>query len=197
MRVALAANADRRRIERELHDGPQQHLVALAANLQLARRLLDEDPEAARGLLDEMSHDVRQALQEIGMLGHRIYPPLLEAAGLATALRTSAAGLGVRTRIEASAAGSVPPDIAGAVYFSCLDVLELAGRGARVTITVRSEDRWVRFEVVADDGGARATLPEGRLGGARDRIEALGGSLVVATESGNGIRIAGSVPVSR
>ena len=80
-RLVLAADADRRRIERELHDGPQQHLVALAVNLQLTRRLVDVDPAAARALLEEMGRDVQEALEGARKLAHRIYPPLLEAGG--------------------------------------------------------------------------------------------------------------------
>ena len=94
-RLVLAADAERRSIERELHDGPQQHLVALAVNLQLARRLADADPAAAKLLLEEMGRDVRQALDETGKLAHRIYPPLLEAGGLAAALRSAAVAVGV------------------------------------------------------------------------------------------------------
>jgi len=79
----LAADADRSRIERALHDGVQQHLVALAVNLQLAGRLSDSDPPAAKTLLDEIARDVQQALDEAAQLAQWIYPPLLEADGLA------------------------------------------------------------------------------------------------------------------
>jgi signal transduction histidine kinase len=196
-RLVLAADADRRRIERDLHDGPQQHLVALAANLELARRLADADPAAAKALLDEMGRDVQQALDETGKLAHRIYPPLLEAGGLAVALRTAAMSVGVPTRIEVTPRAGYPPEVAGAVYFSCLEVLERAGTGARATITVQDEQRALAFEVVEDGAGSAATAFDELPDRLRDRVEALGGQLTLQSEPGGGIRVSGSLPLSR
>ncbi len=190
-RLVLGADADRRLIERDLHDGPQQQLVALAVNLQLARQLVDTDPGAAKALLDELGRDVRQALDETGKLAHRIYPPLLESGGLAAALRAAAVSTGIPTRIEVTAEEGYPPEIAGAVYFCCLDVLERAADGARASVTVRDEVDALVFEVGADSADTAATAD------LRDRIEALGGSLSVLTEPGGGIRVSGSLPVSR
>jgi signal transduction histidine kinase len=192
-RLVLAADADRRRIERDLHDGPQQHLVALAVNLQLARRLTDADPAAAKALLDEMRRDVQQALDETGELAHRIYPPLLEAGGLAAAVRAAAASAGVPTRIEVATGAGYPPEVAGAVYFCCLEVLERAGDGARATVTVRDEEGALAFEVVEDGTGSAATACDG-LGPLRDRVEALGGRVTIQSEPGCGTRVSGSLP---
>ena len=89
-RLVLAAAADRGRIERELHDGPQQRLVALAVELQQARRLVDVHPAAAGVLIDEMSGQLQEAVDALRALAHRIHPPLLEAGGLRAALRTTA-----------------------------------------------------------------------------------------------------------
>jgi signal transduction histidine kinase len=196
-RLVLAADAERRSIERELHDGPQQHLVALAVNLQLARRLADADPAAAKLLLEEMGRDVRQALDETGKLAHRIYPLLLEAGGLAAALRSAAVAVGVPIRIEVAATSGYPPEVAGAVYRCCLDVLECAGDTARVTVAVRDEADTLVFEIVADGSGSAATGGEGVLDRPRDRVEALGGRLTIRSESGSGIRLSGSLPLSR
>ena len=193
----MAADADRRRIERELHDGPQQHLVALAVNLQLARQLADADPAAAKALLDEMGRDVQQALDETGKLAHRIYPPLLEAGGLAAALRAAAVSTGIPTRIEVETGARYPPEIAGAAYYCCLEVLERAGPGARATITVRDEEGTLVFEVAEDGAGSSATPSEELLDRLRDRIEALGGRLTIQSEPGHGIRVTGSIPLSR
>jgi signal transduction histidine kinase len=190
-RLVVAADAGRRTIERDLHDGPQQQLVALAVNLQLVRRLVDTDPGAARALLDQLGHDVQQALDETGKLAHRIYPPLLESGGLAAALRAAAVSTGVPTRIEVTSDEGCAPEIAGAVYFCCLDVLERAADGARAAVTVRDEEDALVFEVVADSADTTATAD------LRDRIEALGGRLSVLTEPGRGIRVSGSLPVSR
>jgi signal transduction histidine kinase len=195
-RLVLAADADRRTIERDLHDGPQQHLVALAANLELARSLADADSAAAKALLEEMGRDVHQALDETARLVHRIYPPLLEAGGLAAALRTAAASVGVPTRIDVAAGVNYPHEVAGTVYFSCLEVLERAGGGARATVTVRDEEGALVFEVFAGGTGA-ATASGAILSRLHDRVEALGGQLMVQSEPGDGIRVSGSLPLSR
>jgi signal transduction histidine kinase len=195
-RLALSADADRRRIERELHDGPQQHLVALAVNLQRARRLVDVDPAAARTLLDEMGRDVQEALDETQELSHRIYPPLLEVGGLGVALRSTAATLGVPTRVKVAAITSCPPEVAGTVYFCCVQALEHLGAGGRsTTITVREEERALVFEIVADGSGVHAAGAD--LSSVQERVEALGGRLTIASEPGHGIRVSGSVPMSR
>ena len=196
-RLVLAADADRRGIERDLHDGPQQQLVALAANLQLARRLADADPAAAKALLEEMGRELQQALDETGKLAHRIYPPLLEAGGLAVALRAAAASVGVAARIEVAAGAGYPPEVAGAVYFCCLEVLERAGEGARATVTVRDEEGALVFEVVVDRAGSVAPALDGLLTRLRDRVEALGGQLTVRSEPGEGTRVSGSLGLSR
>jgi signal transduction histidine kinase len=194
-RLVLAADADRRTIERDLHDGPQQNLIALSVSLQLLRRLADADPEA-KELLDELGREVQEALDETAKLAQRIYPPLLEAGGLAAALRAAAASAGVRARIEVAAGAEFPLELAGAVYFCCVDVLERAGRGARATVTVRNEGEALVFEIFEEDAvsAPTAALDLGRL---RDRVDALGGQLTVRPESDRRTRISGSLPLSR
>ena len=196
-RLVLAADADRRRIEGDLHDGPQQHLVALAANLELARRLVDDDPDGAKALLDEMGRDVRQALDETGKLAHRIYPPLLAAGGLAAALRAAAVSVGVPTRIEVAKGTDYPPEAAGAVYFSSLDVLENAGDGARATVTVQDEEGALVFEILEEGPGPAAVGSEELRRRLRDRVEALGGRLTIRSDAAGGARLSGSLPLPR
>jgi signal transduction histidine kinase len=188
-RLVLAADADRRRIERDVHDGVQQHLVALAVNLQLAGRLADDDPAAAKTLLDEMGRDVQQALDETAQLAQRIYPPLLEAGGLAAALRLAAVSAGIRASVDVAAGASYPPEVALTVYFCWVDTLEHAGAGARVTVDVRDEEGALAFEVVEEGGRSDAGLE--RL---RDRVEALGGRLTIRSEPGS-TRVSGSIPL--
>ena len=190
-RLVLAADAERRRIERELHDGVQQHLVALAVNLQLARQLADDDPAAAKTLLEQMGRDVQQALDETSQLAQRIYPPLLDARGLAAALRSAAASIGISAAVDVAPAASYPPELAAAIYLSCLDALENAGGGAKATVTVREEEGAVAFDVVADGSWSDA-----RLDRLRDRVEALGGRLTVVSETDPGTRVSGSLPLS-
>lgn len=173
-RILLAADAERRAIERALHDGLQQQLVGVAADLELASRSVETDPEAAKRHLAEVRRDVREALEQLRALAHRIHPAL-EAGGLGPALRAAAAKADVRTRIDVATGTSVPAELAGAVYFCCLDVLERV-RGAATTIAIRERDGGVAFEIVADaevDGTGPAL---------RDRVEALGGSLDIRSD---------------
>jgi len=179
-RLLAAATADRRQIERELHDGPLQHLGALSVNLQLARRLAEDDPDAAKTILEEMSRDVRHALDEMRSLAERIYPPLLEAGGLAAALRSAAASAGIRMQLEVEPGTGGPPEVAAAAYFCCAEALELA---REATVTVRTDDRELVFEVRDESPGDPAAAgSDPVLARARDRVEALGGRLEIRLE---------------
>lgn len=189
-RLALGNDSERRSMERALHEGVQQVLVALAANLELAALSVDADPATTKELLGEIGRDARQALEETRTLADRIYPPLLEAGGLVPALRSAAAGADVPTRIDVVAGSAFPPEIAGAVYFCCLDVLERAAPGTPVTIAVRNEEGVVAFEVVAECDMDAERLP------LRDRVEALGGRVTIRPGPGRRISVAGSLPVS-
>jgi signal transduction histidine kinase len=169
----------------------QQHLVALTANLQLSAGLVDADPPAARAFLEEVARDVQLALDETGKLAHRVYPPLLEAGGLGAALRSAAMSTNVPTRIDVVVGAAYPPEIAGAVYFCCLGVLEGGAAGAPAVVTVRDEEGALTFEVVVEYAG-----PESELLRLRDRAEALDGRLTIHSESGSRTRVAGSIPFS-
>jgi signal transduction histidine kinase len=192
-RLALAQESDRRRIERELHEGPQQHLVALAVNLQRARELVDSDSAAAGDLIDEMGRDVQVALEETARLAHRIHPPLLDAGGLAAALREAAVGTGVKARIKVDPEALAEAENAGVVYFCCLEALECAGSGAGVSIDVRVEDGLLVFEVT-DDG---AVTDVDGYEGMRDRVEALGGRLTAGSKPDGVNRMCGALPLRR
>jgi signal transduction histidine kinase len=154
-RVVAAADAERRRIERDLHDGAQQHLVALAVNLRLARELAESDPVGARAVLEELAGDVHEALEEIRDLAHGIYPQLLVDRGLAEGLRAAASRAPLRARVETGAIGRYRPEVEATVYFCCVEALQNvakhAGRDARTTLRVWEEQEALRFEV-ADDG---------------------------------------------
>jgi signal transduction histidine kinase len=188
-RLVLAADADRRRIERSLHGGVQQHLVALAVRLQLAESALEADPAGAKALLDEMSGDVQDALDEAAKLAQRIYVPLLEL-GLAAALRSAAVSAGVPASVEVSAGSSYPPEFLHTVYTCWLDALEHAG-DLRPSVTIRDDDDALVFDVLL----AAATSESG-LDRLRDRVEALGGRLTVRSEPAGSVRVSGSLPLS-
>jgi signal transduction histidine kinase len=203
-RVVAAADAERRRIERDLHDGAQQHLVALAVNLRLARELAESDPTGARAVLDELAGDVHQALEEIRDLAHGIYPQLLADRGLSDALRAAVSRAPVRARLETGAIGRYPPEVETTVYFCCLEALQNAGKhaggDARATVRVWEEREGLRFEV-ADDGAGFEPRLESRGGSGltnmSDRLGALGGRLSIISAPGEGTRVAGAVPLDR
>jgi signal transduction histidine kinase len=202
-RVVAAADAERRRIERDLHDGAQQDLVALAVNLQLARQLAHSDPAAVPALLGEIAADARRALEEVRDLAHGIYPSLLLDRGLAEALRAAAAAAGLPARVEAVHLERYAPDIEATVYFCCLEALRNAARhagpGARATVRAWHEDDALRFEVV--DDGAGFDPGEQPIGtgvtGMHDRVGAQGGELAITSHAGRGVRIAGTIPLRR
>jgi signal transduction histidine kinase len=198
-RLVLSGDAERREIERELHQGVQQHLVALAVNLQLASELAETDRPAAQALLQAMGRDVQQALDETTRLAQRIHAPLLEAGGLAAALRSAAMSAGIRASVEVAAGASYPPEVVRTVYLCCLDALSRAGTQVGATIAVREKDNALTFDVV-DDGTRSAGAPARSSAGLdvlRDRVEALGGWLTIASEPGGGNRLSGSLPLSR
>ena len=188
----LAADADRLRIERELHDGTQQDLVGLAVKLQQARGLVDSDPAAAGVLVDEMRGDVQESLDRLRSLAQRIYPPQLEAQGLPAALRSAAASAGVRVRIDVEASGVYPQEVSAIVYLCIVAAFERLVTGTTVAIGIREENGFVAFEIVAEDVGVDPA--DAHLAAIRDRVEALGGRLTITAVSGGGTRIAGSLP---
>ena len=192
-RLVLAADADCRRIELDLHEGAQQQLVALAVNVQLAGQLVDGNPAAAKALLEEMERDVREALDDAGRLAERIYPPLLEAGGLAAALRSAAVSAGITASVTVAAGSTYGPEIARTVYLCWLEALSHAEDEAPATITVREQDGALLFEFL-DAGTALAAAADEKL---RDRVEALGGRLTVESDAGRGTRVSGSLPLSR
>ena len=190
-RLAEAAHADRRAIERALHDGVQQHLVALAVDLRRLAGLVDSDPAAASALIDEMAADMRKALDETTVLAQRVYPSLLDARGFASAIRSAAESAGVTILVDVPAAARYPPEVTAAIYWSCVEALSSASPGSHATISVRDVDGALTFEDALDE-----RLPTARLDVFRDRLEALDGRLTVDKEE-LGWRLHGWLPLSR
>ncbi|MGH3079390.1 MAG: sensor histidine kinase [Gaiellaceae bacterium] len=190
-RLVLSADADLRRIERDLHEGVQQHVVALAVNLQLAESLAVPDPAAAKTLLEEMRRDVQQAIDEAARLAERIYSQSLEMGNLAAALRAAAVSGQTPASVEVAMDSRCPPEVARTVYLCWLEALEHHHSETRATISVREGEGVLAFEVVADTG-SDAGLEE-----VRDRVEALGGRLTIRPEPGHEVRLTGSLPLSR
>jgi signal transduction histidine kinase len=201
-RIVAAADAERRRIERNLHDGAQQRLVALAVKLGLARRLVDANPEQTRGMLDELREELKDAVDELRNLAHGIYPPLLMDQGLAAALRSAAQRATIPTRVEAGPLGRYPSEMEAAAYFCCLEALQNAmkhaGPEATVTVRVWEEAGALRFTVTDDGAGLD---PAARTAGTgfvnmRDRLGAIGGSLQVESAPGAGTSVLGVLPLT-
>jgi signal transduction histidine kinase len=175
-RLAASAGAERRRVERALHDGVQQDLIAVSVRLQLLRELIANDTTAALDLVDELQRDTREALDRVRALASDIYPALLDARGLPDALREAARAAGYLTRIEAPDLQRRPPEIESAVYFCFRVLLERAEPGAELTIGLREDDQALRLEIAGLDGVG--------LSPARDLIEAAGGTVLVEGSPG-------------
>jgi signal transduction histidine kinase len=202
-RIVVAADAERRRIERDLHDGAQQRLVALAVKLRLARRLVDGDLDQARGMLDELREEVRDAVEELRSLAHGIYPPLLLDQGLAAALGSAAQRATIPTRVETGQVGRYPADLEAAAYFCCLEALQNAMKhaGPEATAVIRAweEDGALRFTVTDDGAGFDPATNAGGTGfvNMADRLGAIGGTLRVESTPGGGTSVLGTLPLAR
>ena len=206
-RLVAVADAERRRLERDLHDGAQSHLTALEVKLQLAKALVDRTPERAGELIGALEDDVAGAVEELRSLSHGIVPSLLLTGGLRDALAGAASRASVPVTVDDIAATRFRPEVEAAVYFCCLEALQNvakhAGRGAAARVTVSSDGHSLRF-VVADDGvGVNGTDPDRRLPGGgqgllnmADRIGALGGSVTLRSGPDGGAEVIGQVPLT-
>ncbi len=200
-RLVAAADAERRRIERNLHDGAQQHLVALAVKVRLLEQLSERDPERARALMKQLQDDVMAAMEELRSLAHGIYPPLLSSAGLGVAMSAACRLAPVPTSLDANAVGRYAPEIEAAVYFCCLEALQNAAKYAGATASARvriwEDGGGLLFEICDDGAGFEPNRhAEGAgLTNMRDRIGAVGGTLRVES-GGGGTLIRGVLPLS-
>ena len=200
-RLVAAADEERRRIERNLHDGAQQHLVALAVKARLIEQFADRDPERAKTLISQLQDDVKSAIEELRSLAHGIYPPLLSGAGLGEAMTAACRRAPLPSSLEAGVVGRYAPEVEAAVYFCCLEALQNAakhaGAGASARVRIWEEAGGLLFEI-SDDGAGFENSKDGEGAGLtnmRDRLGAVGGTLRVESGAGHGTRIQGAVPV--
>jgi signal transduction histidine kinase len=199
-RIVSAADESRRRIERNLHDGAQQRLVALAVKLQLTK-LKVGDPEALAQLLDDLGDEVKEAIEELRELAHGIYPPLLRDAGLAKALRRVADRSTIPATADIRTERRFSPDIEAAVYFCCLEAVQnaakYAGPDAKALIRVTETPDLLLFEVSDDGVGFDRGAVEVSQGfvNMSDRLGALGGTLTVDSTPDHGTVIGGELPL--
>jgi len=190
-RLVQDADDDRRTIERALHGGLHQQLVALAVGLQLLEQAVHAERPAVEPLLDEMRRDIRQALDEAARLAQRIYPATLGSRDLAALLRAAAVTEGVPAFVEVAAGSNYSPDVVMTVYLCWLDTLASELRESRATISVRESEGGLAFEVT---GSARS---ESDLRKLQDRVEALDGHLTVSAGPEEGARLSAFLPLSR
>ncbi|HET9967335.1 MAG TPA: histidine kinase, partial [Streptosporangiaceae bacterium] len=201
-RIVASGDAERRRVERNLHDGAQQHLVALAINIRLTRDIVAEDPEGAGEMLGQLAEDVQATIKELRELAHGIYPPLLAGNGLGDALRAAASRSPLTVRVSvADSVGRYPAEVEAAIYFSCLEALQNAAKhaeGATVELRLWTESGGLLFSV-ADDGPGFDTsaAPQGHgYVNMADRLGAIGGTVRWDSRPGHGSTISGSIPLA-
>jgi signal transduction histidine kinase len=200
-RIVAAADAERRRMERDLHDGAQQHLVLLHLKLGRLARTIEDDPRTAATQVEELRDEVRRAQSELRDLAHGIYPQALERDGLRAALRQVVEHGPLAASLECDGIGRYSAQVEAAVYFCCREALQNAtkhaGASATVEVRVAQHDGALRFEVVDDGVGfdpQEAGVSAGMLN-MTDRVGALGGTLEVRSTPGAGTTVAGTVPV--
>lgn len=197
-RIVATADQERRKIERNLHDGAQQHLVALAMKLNLVRDLVADDAEAAP-LLDDITEGVKDTLRELRALAHGIYPPLLMESGLAVALSAAAGRSPLPTSVHAEV-GRYRSEIEASVYFCVLEALQNAAKhapGASVVIRIREDDGELHFEVTDDGPGMVEGAKDGGQGfvNMSDRLGAIGGDVAWEQAATGGVCVRGRVPL--
>jgi signal transduction histidine kinase len=199
-RLVTAQDGERRRIERNIHDGAQQQLVALAVQTRMAEALAGTDPEREREVLRGLQQGLQDALEDLRDLARGIYPPLLADQGLAAALASQARRSTVPVTMEAEGVERYPQEAEAAVYFCVLEALQNVAKYAeasRTTIRLSGGAGELRFEVEDDGRGfdPAATGYGTGVQGMIDRLAALGGELRVVSEPGSGTTVAGSLPV--
>jgi len=197
-RIVAAQDERARRLERDIHDGAQQQLVALSVKQRLAAGLVERDPARARSILEDLQGDTNDALENLRDLARGIYPPLLADKGLAAALEAQARKAPVPVDVRADSVGRYPQEVESAVYFCCLEALNNIAKYANastVTLRLGASDGHLGFEVI-DDGDGFDPEAHGHgtgIQGMRDRLEAIDGSLEISSGP-DGTAVRGSVP---
>ncbi|MGD0928857.1 MAG: histidine kinase [Streptosporangiaceae bacterium] len=201
LRLVAAADEARRGLERDLHDGAQQQLVALRITLSLARQVVQSSPDEAAGLLAQTERAAAEALEELRDLARGIYPPLLADLGLGAALQAQARKAPLPVTVEADGTGRYPQDIEAALYFAILEALQNVAKYAHASaarVTLRHDGQLLVFTVGDDGTGfdqAKTSLGTG-IQGMADRMAALGGTLKITSAPGHGTEVTGQIPAA-
>jgi signal transduction histidine kinase len=199
-RLVTAQDEERRRLERNIHDGAQQQLVALSVKMRLIEVMAERDPFRAKVLAAEARVESQDALDDLRDLARGIYPPLLADQGLAAALEAQARKAAVPVEVHPDGIGRYPQEAEATAYFCVLEALQNVAKYAaatRVEVSLSEEDGNLHFSVTDDGGGFDvATTPKGAgLQNMSDRVEAVGGRLEVSSTPGAGTTITGRIPV--
>jgi signal transduction histidine kinase len=198
-RLVIAQDERAKRLERNLHDGAQQQIVALTVKLRLLGQLMDRDVEKAKSMASDLQTDATDALEQLRDLARGIYPPLLADQGLVAALEAQARKASVPTEVRSDGIGRYPQDIEAAVYFCVLEALNNVAKYAEATraeVNLAQVDGHLRFAVVDDGTGfdtAEMSYGTG-VQGMADRLDAIGGALQVVSREGEGTTIEGQIP---
>ena len=200
-RLVSAQDVERRRLERNLHDGAQQHLVALKVKLGLAEMLLGRDPAKAAATLEQLKGDADEALETLRDLARGIYPPLLADKGLVVALESQARKATVPVKVEAEGVERYAQDVEATVYFCVLEALQNVqkyAKASQVEVLLHAEDDKLIFEVSDDGTGFDVTSARKGAGmtNMSDRVDALGGSLEVMSHQGAGTCVRGALIIA-
>jgi signal transduction histidine kinase len=199
-RIAREADRERARIERDLHDGAQQRLIALRIKLALADELLGVDVAAGRRAVAELGGEVELALEELRALAHGVYPPLLRDGGVADALRGILVESPLPVHLRLDGVSRHAAELEAAVYFACLEALQNANKHAHgasaVWITLVEDATDLMLEIRDDGPGFAPGRSNGGLRNMRDRFAAVGGWLTIDSTPGHGVLIVGTIPLS-
>jgi signal transduction histidine kinase len=196
-RIVEAADTERRRLERNLHDGAQQRLVSLALQLRLIKSSLRRDPEAAEALLADADSELDHALEELRELARGIHPAVLTDRGLAVAINALAERAPVPIELTRIPDGRLPDPIEAAIYYLVAEAVTNVAKYARATRASVAVDRsnGIATVVVSDDGiGGAEPVPGSGLVGLADRVEALGGRLHIESPLGRGTCLTAEIP---
>ena len=204
-RVIEAQDGERRRLERDIHDGAQQHLVALAMNLRLAQVLGGRSPDRARRVLAEQVSAARLAIDTLASLSRGIFPQMLAEHGLLAALRSGVGTSSIPVSVQGEDVVRPPPAVEAALYFCCMEAVQNAAKHSGATRVIVRLDRIVggwRLDVVDDGSGFDPGLASGRGEGAglmnmRDRLDAVGGRVTISSEVGRGTTVTAVGPVTQ
>ena len=188
-RIVAASHAARRQIERALHDGPQQHLVAMAVNLRLAESTIDADPDAAKAMLEQLRGEVQATIQRLRDLAYEIFPPLLADRGLGEALHGAIARAPQPINLTVAGDGNrrYPPETEAAVFFACLEAIQAAD--GPLSVWVGEEDGVLLYELwgAIHEGPALLNIS--------DRTDTMGGTMTVERSPDGGLHLRGEIPL--